>query len=264
VEVTAKKRALAAADKIICISESTASDLQAIYGVERNKIQVIHLAPSLMFQPSDDSPPAPEHPYLLYVGARTLYKNFDTLLAAFERWQPQVPVDLVVVGGPWEESEIGRLSGHKRRHQIHLLTHVDDERLASLYRQALAFVYPSLYEGFGIPLLEAMACRCPIVASRIPSNEEIAGDYPVYFDPTSIDDLVSALDASAAIGRHPELEARGSIILARYSWEKTAAQTLVQYYRVTDKPIPSNLRQTLDTLGARRTETVKSGASNHA
>ena len=102
--------------------------------------------------------------------------------------------------------------------------------LCRLYNQAVAFVYPSLYEGFGIPLLEAMTCGCPIVASRIPSTVEVAGDCPIYFDPAEEDDLVNALDIALSEGRNSERVQAGFEKVKSYSWDKTTAQTL-QVYR---------------------------------
>ncbi len=241
-----RKRIFAHTDRVICISETTATDVEAVYGVPRDRIEVVHLAPDPHFH-SDGAPYSlmNRRPYLLYVGRRMPYKNFDTLLAAFERWDPSDPVDLVVVGPPWSRDETNTISEHKRRERIHLLTGVDDESLAALYRGATAFIYPSLYEGFGIPLLEAIACGCPVVASRIPASQEIAGSYPIYFDATSVDELISALDAVTCSGRSDELQAIGKELLARYSWEKTAASILTQYYVAAGEPPPDDLVQAL-------------------
>lgn len=240
--LAAARRALNTADRVICISETTASDLQAIYGISRDKIGVTYLAPASAFSCSGDVARPSSRPYLLYVGSRPPYKNFSTLLAAFERWEPPEPVELVVVGRPWKEDEMNQLAEHRKRDRIRLLTDIDDDQLAALYRGALAFVHPSLYEGFGIPLLEAMACGCPIVASRIPSTKEIAGDYPFYFEPTSVDRLVQALDVVAVNGRCIERLTLGQAIVARYSWKNTAVQTLVQYYEAAGIALPDYLR----------------------
>ena len=99
-----------------------------------------------------------------------------------------------------------------------------------LYNRALAFIYPSLYEGFGIPLLEAMACGCPIVASRIPSTIEVAGDCPVYFNPNDVEELISALDIIIPEGRNSKRTRSGLERVKKYSWQKTAEQTLEVYH----------------------------------
>jgi glycosyltransferase involved in cell wall biosynthesis len=112
---------------------------------------------------------------------------------------------------------------------VRLWENVDDEHLNRLYNQAVAFVYPSLCEGFGIPLLEAMVCGCPIVASRIPTTLEVAGECPYYFDPGNMDELIAALTAAAANGRTAPSIASGLERATKFSWEKTAQKTLAVY-----------------------------------
>jgi len=116
------------------------------------------------------------------------------------------------------------------QNRVHLLTDVDDEELCRLYDQADAFVYPSLYEGFGIPLLEAMACGCPVVASRIPSTIEVAGMCPVYFESAEVESLLAAFDMALSEGRDSERVRSGFERVKSYSWDKTAKQTLEVYY----------------------------------
>ena len=110
-----------------------------------------------------------------------------------------------------------------------LLSHPDNEKICVLYNQASAYIYPSLYEGFGIPLLEALACGCPIVASRIPSTIEVAEDCPVYFEPKNIDTLVSALDVITTEGRSSKRVELGLKHFHKFSWDITARETLNVY-----------------------------------
>ena len=112
---------------------------------------------------------------------------------------------------------------------VRLLTNVDDDTLRFLYNRAAAFIYPSLYEGFGIPLLEAMACGCPIVASKIPSTLEVAGDCPVYFEPENVASLVAALDEALIEGTDSGRVQSGLEHVKRYSWERTTKETLEVY-----------------------------------
>ncbi|MCP4110676.1 MAG: glycosyltransferase family 4 protein, partial [Desulfobacteraceae bacterium] len=168
-------------------------------------------------------------PFLLYVGDRNHYKNADRLLQAYSVWKHRKKVALVVVGGQWKADEERRLTDLGIQDYVRLFTGINDEELCKLYNQAIAFVYPSLYEGFGIPLLEAMACGCPIVASRIPSTVEVAGDCPIYFEPAEIDDLLNAFDIALSEGRESARVKAGLEKVTSYSWDKTAAQTLEVY-----------------------------------
>ena len=112
---------------------------------------------------------------------------------------------------------------------MHLLTGIADEELAWLYNQAVALVHPSLYEGFGIPLLEAMACGCPVVASRIPSTVEVAGDIPLYFEPAEPESLPAALDAICSEDGDSKRVKLGLEHVKQYSWDRTARETLEVY-----------------------------------
>jgi len=113
--------------------------------------------------------------------------------------------------------------------RVHFAGHLDDMTLAQFYNQAATLVCPSLYEGFGIPLLEAMACGCPVVSSRISACLEVAGDCGVYFDPKSTDDMRRALDIAVGEARKSSRIAKGLEKAREYSWDKTAQQTLDAY-----------------------------------
>jgi glycosyltransferase involved in cell wall biosynthesis len=228
-----KKRCVDSADALICVSETTARDLQDYWKVSSRKIHIIPHAYSDTFRVlrSDEiKHPIPTgSPYLLYVGGRRHYKNFDLLLEAYSRWDKRKDVALLVVGKRWSPQEQRRLVELRIEHQVQLLTEVDDMRLCQLYNGALAFIYPSLYEGFGIPLLEAAACGCPVIASNIPSSREVAGDYPIYFDPRVLASLVAAFDIALSEGRHSNRIDSGLQQVKQYSWERCAQQTLEIY-----------------------------------
>jgi glycosyltransferase involved in cell wall biosynthesis len=151
------------------------------------------------------------------------------LLQAYSSWPRRKEVDLVVVGGKWSKKEVQHLAKLGITDRVHLLRDVDDQKLCLLYNQATAFVYPSIYEGFGIPLLEAMACGCPIIASRIPSTLEVAGECPIYFEPTEAEDLLAAFDIALSEGRASERVRSGLEQVKCYSWDKTARWTLEVY-----------------------------------
>jgi glycosyltransferase involved in cell wall biosynthesis len=175
-----------------------------------------------------------EDPYLLHVGVRSKHKNFRILLAAYSRWARRNECSLVTVGAPFSNQEMQYMQTTGISSRVHLMSDVDDDRLCQLYNGAAAFVYPSLYEGFGIPLLEAMACGCPIIASCIPSTLEVAGECPIYFEPSDSDDLIAAFDTAIAEGRNSERAHLGLRLVQRYSWDETARKTLEIYHALSD------------------------------
>jgi len=228
-----KRRCILSADAVICISETTQRDLLHFYGIDSDKVWAVPLSYSNTFKRLANLAERTESPvsgpFLLYVGTRTHYKNFGQLIQAYSLWQHRQEVSLVVVSKEWSKDEIDSLGGLGIYDRVRLLDKVDDETLCYLYNTASAFVYPSLYEGFGIPLLEAMACGCPVVASRIPSTIEVAGDCPVYFDPEEIEDLVLALDKVLSEGRDSQRSLVGLERVKDFSWERAAEQTLKVY-----------------------------------
>ncbi len=225
------EQAVLDADLVICISASTRADLLDYYNLDPAKLRVIPLGVSPVFSKmaAGPLPGAGERPFLLYVGRRGKHKNFATLLAAYARWDGRQADDLLVAGDPWTAEEMRRLNDLGVTGKVRLKTAVSDQELALLYNQAAAFVYPSLYEGFGLPLLEAMACGCPVVASRIPTSLEVGAAVPYYFAPESGDDLLLALDAALRGGRSAAPITEGIRQAAAYSWENSARQTLEVY-----------------------------------
>ena len=233
-----KQRCVEGADAVICISETTRQDVQRFYGLDSDSIYVVPLACSDVFrqlEQHDDSLETPtKRPFLLYVGSRARYKNFDGLLQAYSVWPYRGKVALVVVGRPWSAEEERCLAELRVEDCVHLFTDVDDEALCRFYNQAAAFVSPSLYEGFGIPLLEAMACGCPIIASRIPATVEVAGECPIYFEPAEVESLLAAFDVALSEGRDSERVQAGLEQVKCYSWDETARRTLEVYHALSN------------------------------
>jgi glycosyltransferase involved in cell wall biosynthesis len=225
-----KKHAILAADKVICISESVRADVIEMYSLSPERVIAIPLARSDIFrQMSKEEIPTNFHvdgPFILYVGTRHAYKNFKTLLSAYAVWLRRNEIKLLVVGQPWSKEEQQEIAAAGLEPNIICRSGVTDEELCTLYNQALAFVYPSLSEGFGIPLLEAMACGCQIVASRISTSMEVARDVPYYFDPLNKDELIATLEAACF---SEKLIGRRDDILANYSWDRNARATLEIY-----------------------------------
>jgi glycosyltransferase involved in cell wall biosynthesis len=228
-----KRRCVQEADAVICISEATRSDLLAVYGVPAERTRVIPLGTSEEFRVLPDAPSSDKspggRPYLLYVGERLHYKGFGTLMRAYARWAGHDRANLLAVGPNWSKQESEELERLKLRGRVVSLGRMDDHALCLLYNRALALVFPSLYEGFGLPLLEAMACGCPIVAARIPSTMEVARDHPFYFEPENGESLVAALDRALDEGKQTQRMTLGFEQAKRFSWDNTASQTLITY-----------------------------------
>ena len=232
-----KRRCVQEADAVICISEATRQDVQRYYGLDSDSIYVVPLACSDVFRQLKQREGGLEmptrQPFLLYIGNRgdrSHYKNFDGLIQAYSIWTHRKEIALVVVGRPWSADEERRLAELGIQDNLYLLTDVGDEEFCRLYNQAAALVYPSLYEGFGIPLLEAMACGCPIIASNIPSTIEVARECPIYFEPTEVESLLTAFDKVLSEGRNSDRVRAGVEHVKCYSWDKTARQTLEVYH----------------------------------
>lgn len=231
--INRKKKAFAISDLLLCISQTTANDLKTIDLSLEKRINVVYLAPSDIFQkvktPSILEISGAKKPFLLYVGNRGLYKNFSEFLNVYSLWKQNKNVDLCAVGPKWNDDEQSTISKIKLSNNIQLITDLDDRNLCFLYNQASAFVFPSMWEGFGIPVLEAMACGCPVVASRIPSTIEIAGDLPYYFDIGNTESFLSALDQAVDEGRDSEKVLKGLFYVKKFSWDKTTADILNVY-----------------------------------
>lgn len=226
-----KAKAVERADHVICISEQTRKDLIELLGVDRAKTSVVHLGFSLTKQ-SADSRLASERPYVLYVGSRGGYKNFESLLRAYAANPAlQHDHDLVAFGGgslnAREKALLAKL-GIPFERVRHLSG--DDSVLSGLYRRAALFVYPSRYEGFGIPPLEAMSFDCPVACSNVSSIPEVVGDAAEFFDPDSIESIGQAIERVLNDATLRDvLVARGRERIKLFYWERCAEQTLDVY-----------------------------------
>jgi glycosyltransferase involved in cell wall biosynthesis len=230
--IRAKQAAICAADAIICISESTKNDLLTYFPAVESKIVVTHLASEFSSDWAYGNELIPVQPYFLYVGSRAkAYKNFDTLLIAFAKVASVNPdLLLCVVGAPFNAEEQQRIAELKLIDRIQHYHHASDTHLAKLYRCSVAFVYPSLYEGFGIPPLEAMACGTVVVAANSSSIPEVVGDAGILFEPKAVEDLADILlDLLDSPSKRDRLIAKGYERNQQFSWEETAAKTVKVY-----------------------------------
>ena len=223
-----------AADRIIAISETTRHDVHHYLDIPLDRIDCIVNGISTHFRQLADIDKTllpTNHPFILYVGHRDGYKNFRILAEAYCRWPQRREYALVAVGPQWSGTERVFFQNAGVHSNTHVVADADDETLLHLYNAASAFVYPSLYEGFGLPLLEAIACGCPVIASEIPSSIEVAQEYPIYFTPTDVDSLIHALTAATQTEMSAAQRAQCESVHNRYSWEQTARNTLDTYYR---------------------------------
>jgi len=231
-----KARAARRADHVICISESTRRDLLSLVDIPIEKTSVIHLGSALTVSTElANEPPLPEPPYLLYVGARNFYKNFAGLLRALAR-SPELlkSFRLVCFGGggftPSEKSMIASLG--LPSDAVRQLSG-NDRLLSKLYSHASVFICPSLYEGFGIPVLEAMSQGCPVVCSDTSSLPEVAGNAAEYFAPEDPDAMLAAIERVInSPARAQQLTALGYERVKLFSWDRCASQTLDAYRRL--------------------------------
>ena len=161
-------------------------------------------------------------PYFLYVGNAYPHKNIEYLLRVFQKLSSDT--HLVLVGE--EDFFYTRLKKDVSDPRIHFFGHATDEELSTLYSHAKALVFPSLSEGFGLPLVEAMAYGCPVIASDIPVFKEVCQDSAIYFDPKNEDALLDILkDTDTSKGKNSLLVTKGKQLVQQYSWQKMAKET---------------------------------------
>lgn len=229
-----KRKAFFCADSILCISESTKKDLLELYPSLESRTKVTYLATEFSEDYINPDASVPSQPYFLYVGGRGTYKNFDQLLLAFSKIIERLNYDdllLCVVGSAFDNQESERLECLNLSKNVIHYGRATDGQLAKLYNSSIAFVYPSLYEGFGIPPLEAMACGTAVIGANVSSIPEVIGNAGLLFDPKSTDELVDQL---LFVLENPlerdKLINKGKQQVKKFSWDKTARET-VEIYR---------------------------------
>jgi alpha-1,3-rhamnosyl/mannosyltransferase len=224
-------------------SEFSKSEIVAVLGVSSNRIYVTYAAPGMHFRPDRDGDEAwlakcnlAPRKYFLFVGTREPRKNFKTVAEAHTAlpvaMQAQLP--LIWVGPPgWGELSLSPAAERgKDQGLIRMIGYVPDRELAALYRNTALFVMPSIYEGFGMPVVEAMVCGARIALSRIPVFEEIAGSYARFVDPMDVEGWRQAMKDAIEEGRGTPTARGVQPDLARFSWHSSAATTLDLYRRL--------------------------------
>ena len=220
------------ANRYICVSQNTANDLLKFYPhIDKSLISVIYNGVDETFKIASDSEILEikrklgiELPYFLLVGSRMSlkgYKNAILLFKALAKWKFSEKITIICVGGESElEEELSVLADTVK---IHLLR-LDDEELRTIYSGAIALIYPSLYEGFGLPIVEAMACGCPVITCRNSSLTEVAGDAAIYVDEYDITEMIQALEQVQIHEIRQKLIEVGLKQSKKFCWKKMAEE----------------------------------------
>lgn len=239
------RRSVAQADHVIAVSKATAHDLIELYQTPPEKISVLYHGVTPEFEPNTD-PTAPTairqkynlgpQPFILSVGTIQPRKNYQRLIQAFA--QVESEARLVIAGGPgWQADEIfNEVTRLDLTDRVQFLGFVPDTDLPPLYQAATLFVYPSLYEGFGIPALEAMACGTPVVAANRSALPEVVGAAGLLVDPFDPTDMAQAMTQILYDeGLHQTLAEAGQLQAAKFSWPKMAAELFDLYQKLLTK-----------------------------
>ena len=234
-EFRPKNDALKNIDYIICPSKKTKSDLINYYKIPENKIEVIYMGIYKFENIKDQNLSMDNDPFLLYVGDRKRYKNFITLLKAFSI-SSKLPNDFKLVcfgGGKFTEAEKKMIIDFKIKENKIIQIDGDDSHLLYLYKNAKAFVFPSKYEGLGLPHLEAMSLGCPVISSNHEAILEAVGDAAELFNPDSFEELCLKMEETLySSEKIKNLINRGFDRSKNFSWEKCSNETFKLYEKI--------------------------------
>ena len=234
-----REKTITAADYIIAISENTKMDIIDYFGIDAKKVKVIYLGNSLEQNEIDafEKNITTHSPYLLYIGSRKgKHKNIENFIQAIGQVLKTEKELSVVFGGGGtftneEEKKFQRAGIEQRVFQVPIKY---DSTLIGLFKNASLFVYPSLYEGFGLPILEAFSCGTPCVISKGSSIEEVGLDAAAYFDPTNPEEMAKVvLDVYRYQQLQSEMSSAGLLRAKDFSWQNTVAETLAIYKSLT-------------------------------
>jgi len=237
-----KRQCIQAADLILTNSHFTSRDLPKYCPVDEKKIVTIPLGVNSQFSPIHDEDRKQaflerhrlSKPFFLYVGARRNNKNYMGLFRAYAGFKFAEDIDLVTVGDndPFRTEESVYMNSLLSKGTIRHLNMVNEDELVLAYNTALAFIFPSLYEGFGLPVLEAMACGTPVLASYSTSIPEVAGDAALYFNPLDPQEIRMAMETVLQPDRANSLKEKGLTRATLFNWDDTAKKTLQAYRRL--------------------------------
>jgi len=228
---------------IICVSNNVKKDMISLLNIDPEKVKTVHLASANHFKEIDDHVflasvrnkyNLPER-FILNVGLAYPGKNISNLLKALKLLQQIEPIKLVLAGGdrwlsgvsPSPENTFNMVRQLGLQHEVLLPGYIPHEDLVAVYNLADVFILPSVYEGFGIPVIEAMACGCPVIASKTGALPEICGDAAYYIDASEPDEMAEAIrKVLVEGGLREELVKKGVNRAREFSWEKCARETL--------------------------------------
>ena len=232
-QITAKKKLVKKAAAIIAVSNQTKNDIIDILQVPEEKITVIYHGGPII--ETIKMPPIITSPYFLYVGVRDFYKNFNQTLIDFGKVTNKYPyIKLVCTGYDFTKDEIRLITQLNLQNNI-VYIKADNEQLKNLYTYAIAFIYPSLYEGFGMPILEAFAYGCPVLLNKKSCFPEIAKDAGIYFESDNSGSNLSEKLFEAIIWSsedRKDIKQNGYNRLANFSWEKSSLQLAHLYNEI--------------------------------
>ena len=228
------KSRLQFADHILTISEFVRQEVIEEFKVPPSMVTSVPLAPDPLFGPCNtdlvkrirNKYKLPES-YLLFVSSLEPRKNIALLIEAMQAVNTDIPLVLVGWHGWGDKEWLEKIGASGLKSRIHITGHVPDNDLKAIYNGAAALVYPSLYEGFGLPIVEAMACGCPVICSNVASMPEVAGNAAILIDPGRSDELAAAIETVVHDSeiRKP-LVKRGFKQAGRFTWKQTARKTL--------------------------------------
>jgi glycosyltransferase involved in cell wall biosynthesis len=226
-----KKNMVEKAAGVIVVSEATKNDFLKVFDFPEDKVKVVyHGYPDYFEQYQNNSTSTNAQPYILFIGTRGEYKNFEFFLRAFSHVPKSYGLRIKVAGHKPTADEQQLIRELKLEDVVIFENFVTEKELSNLYKQALCFVFPSLIEGFGMPLLEAFISNCPVICTDIPVFKEVAGDAAIYFEPGKEDDLAMALEN---VANDKELRikmiAKGQERVKLFNWKDSAIDTLAAY-----------------------------------
>lgn len=235
------------AKMVFCVSSYTEQDALNHFPELTGKTQVTPLGAAAIFkaeQPNNNilkkyNISAVNKPYLLYVGEIQPRKNIDTILLAFDALPASIrqSLQLIIIGSARSSENMFRftttLENLRNRHDIHHLTNVPSEDLVQFYNGAFFFIFPSFFEGFGLPVIEAMSCGCPVITSNTSSLQEVAADAAITVDPCSKEELLQAMIEMIEHDSMRESYSRKGLERSKaFSWKQTAAATMHGYRKI--------------------------------